>query len=397
MTAVMMPGAPVADAVFADLEPRIKALVAAGHTPGLATVLVGDDGPSARYVGMKMRKAEELGILSPHVHLPADCTTAQADRRGAAASTRTPRSTPCSCSTPPPTRSTSTPCSWRSTPTRTSTGSTPPTSAGWPWASPARCRAPRRASRRILAHYDVPVAGRHVVVVGPGGHHRPARSASCSRRSGPPPTPRSPWCTPGCPTGPTTCGEADILVAAAGVPGMIQPEHVRPGGVVVGGGRPLRGHARSCPTSTRPARRWPAGSPPASAASVPPRSPCSSATASRPPNGPSGIVADVAGALTSLPPVVGRGPRALRARVRGPPDADDDPPGRRPAPGAVGRRGPGNGGRVLRRPGRRVAHPHLARARRRGPSTPWTAACPTWAGPTCAWSWAAASGPTRRS
>ena len=30
--------------------------------------------------------------------------------------------------------------------------------------------------------------------------------------------------------------EADILVAAAGVPGMIQPEHVRPGGVVIGGG-----------------------------------------------------------------------------------------------------------------------------------------------------------------
>src|SRR3546814_15556241 len=30
--------------------------------------------------------------------------------------------------------------------------------------------------------------------------------------------------------------EADILVAAAGVPGMIQPEHVRPGGVVVGAG-----------------------------------------------------------------------------------------------------------------------------------------------------------------
>jgi methylenetetrahydrofolate dehydrogenase (NADP+)/methenyltetrahydrofolate cyclohydrolase len=30
--------------------------------------------------------------------------------------------------------------------------------------------------------------------------------------------------------------EADILVAAAGVPGIVQPEHVRPGGVVIGGG-----------------------------------------------------------------------------------------------------------------------------------------------------------------
>ena len=78
MTAQMMPGAPVAEAVFADLVPRIDSLRAAGHVPGLATVLIGDDGPSARYVGMKMRKAEELGCNSPHVHLPADCTTGQA-------------------------------------------------------------------------------------------------------------------------------------------------------------------------------------------------------------------------------------------------------------------------------------------------------------------------------
>ena len=78
MSAVMMPGGPVADAVFADLEPRIEKLIGGGHTPGLATVLIGDDEPSARYVGMKTRKAEELGCNSPHVHLPADATTADA-------------------------------------------------------------------------------------------------------------------------------------------------------------------------------------------------------------------------------------------------------------------------------------------------------------------------------
>ena len=71
----MMPGGPVADAVFAGLAPRIAALRAAGHVPGLATVLIGDDEPSARYVAMKMRKAEELGCHSPHVHLPQDAGT----------------------------------------------------------------------------------------------------------------------------------------------------------------------------------------------------------------------------------------------------------------------------------------------------------------------------------
>ena len=69
-----MPGAPVAEAVFADLVPRIEKLRENGHTPGLGTLLVGDDDASARYVGMKQRKAEELGCVSPHVHLPADAT-----------------------------------------------------------------------------------------------------------------------------------------------------------------------------------------------------------------------------------------------------------------------------------------------------------------------------------
>src|ERR1700759_1177968 len=76
MAAKMMPGGPVADAVFADLEPRVQKLLANGHTPGLGTILVGDDGASARYVGMKMDKARELGWSAPHQHLPEDATQA---------------------------------------------------------------------------------------------------------------------------------------------------------------------------------------------------------------------------------------------------------------------------------------------------------------------------------
>src|SRR3954462_11500636 len=70
----MMPGAPVAEAVFRDLKPRIDVLVAAGHTPGLATILVGNDSASAGYIRMKQEKAAELGLTSPHVHLPQDAT-----------------------------------------------------------------------------------------------------------------------------------------------------------------------------------------------------------------------------------------------------------------------------------------------------------------------------------
>lgn len=76
MTARMLPGGPVADAVFEDLTPRIEALVATGHRPGLGTILVGDDSASAGYVRMKMEKAESLGFTSPHHHLPQDATQA---------------------------------------------------------------------------------------------------------------------------------------------------------------------------------------------------------------------------------------------------------------------------------------------------------------------------------
>jgi len=76
MSAILMPGAPVAEAVFADLEPRIKQLADRGHTPGLATILVGDDGASSGYIRMKQEKAAEVGMTSPHVHLPEDATQA---------------------------------------------------------------------------------------------------------------------------------------------------------------------------------------------------------------------------------------------------------------------------------------------------------------------------------
>src|SRR3712207_9274214 len=76
MTARLLPGGPVAEAVLADLAPRIEKLVANGHRPGLGTILVGDDSASGGYVRMKMEKAQSLGMTSPHVHLGQDATQA---------------------------------------------------------------------------------------------------------------------------------------------------------------------------------------------------------------------------------------------------------------------------------------------------------------------------------
>ena len=58
----------------------------------------------------------------------------------------------------------------------------------------------------LLAHYEIPVSGRGVCILGRGTTLGPARSPCCSRRSGRPPTRPSPSCTPACPTGPSTPG-----------------------------------------------------------------------------------------------------------------------------------------------------------------------------------------------
>ena len=111
----------------------------------------------------------------------------------------------------------------------------------------------------LLAHYEVPVAGRDVVIVGRGVTIGRPLSILLSQKR-PPPTPPSPSCTPASPSGPSTpAGRHPDRRGRR--PGMIEPEHIKPGGVVVGAGVQYQG--RSCyPTSMRPARRWPAGSRP---------------------------------------------------------------------------------------------------------------------------------------
>ena len=60
--AIVLDGEAVAAEIKAELVGRIEALTAQGITPGLGTLLVGDDAPSARYVQMKHEDAAELGI-----------------------------------------------------------------------------------------------------------------------------------------------------------------------------------------------------------------------------------------------------------------------------------------------------------------------------------------------
>ena len=71
MTARLLEGAPVADAVLADVARRTAALRDRGVGVGLGTILVGDDAASAGYVRKKHETCEKAGILSRNVEIPA--------------------------------------------------------------------------------------------------------------------------------------------------------------------------------------------------------------------------------------------------------------------------------------------------------------------------------------
>ncbi|MBK4143465.1 bifunctional methylenetetrahydrofolate dehydrogenase/methenyltetrahydrofolate cyclohydrolase [Corynebacterium macginleyi] len=72
MSATKLDGTLYRDEIFADLAERVAALKDKGITPGLATVLVGEDPGSQSYVKMKHRDCEKLGINSIRKDLPAD-------------------------------------------------------------------------------------------------------------------------------------------------------------------------------------------------------------------------------------------------------------------------------------------------------------------------------------
>lgn len=71
----ILDGTKVRDQILSELKPRIEVLARAGHTPGLAVVLVGDDPASAVYVRAKVKACADLGILSEKITPPDTMTT----------------------------------------------------------------------------------------------------------------------------------------------------------------------------------------------------------------------------------------------------------------------------------------------------------------------------------
>jgi methylenetetrahydrofolate dehydrogenase (NADP+)/methenyltetrahydrofolate cyclohydrolase len=234
MAARMMPGGPVADAVFADLVPRIEKIRAGFRAPGLATLLVGEDDASARYVGMKHAKAAELGCHSVDAHLPADAT--QRDVLDAVHRLNDDASVDAVLfQYPPPAQIDFESALIELDPDKDVDGLHPVNMGRLALSMPGPVPCTPAGIETLLAHYDVPVAGREVCILGRGATlGRPLALLLSQKR----PTANAAVTVvhTGVPDWPEYTKRADIVIAAAGVPGILQPEHLTPGGVVVGGG-----------------------------------------------------------------------------------------------------------------------------------------------------------------
>ncbi|HWJ61405.1 MAG TPA: tetrahydrofolate dehydrogenase/cyclohydrolase catalytic domain-containing protein [Acidimicrobiales bacterium] len=234
MTARMMPGGPVAEAVFADLAPRIEALVAAGHTPGLGTILVGGDSASAGYIRMKMEKAESLGFTSPHIHLGDDAT--QADVLAAVREMNDADDVDAVLiQHPTPPQIDFDAALLALDPAKDVDGLHPVNMGRLALGMPGPVPCTPAGIEALLAHYEVPVAGQEVCILGRGTTlGRPLALLLSQKR------PTANAAVTVVHTGVDNWADytrrAGIVIAAAGVPGILQPEHISPGAVVVGGG-----------------------------------------------------------------------------------------------------------------------------------------------------------------
>lgn len=231
---IFMPGAPVADAVFADLRPRIEKLLAGGHVPGLATLLVGADDASARYVGMKHAKAAELGCHSVDIHLPADAT--QPDVLAAVRRLNDDATVDAVLfQYPPPKHIDFEAALFTLDPDKDVDGIHPLNMGRLALSMPCPVPCTPAGIEALLAHYEIPVAGREVCILGRGATlGRPLALLLSQKR----PTANAAVTVvhTGVPDWPEYTKRAEIVIAAAGVPGILQPEHITPGCVVVGGG-----------------------------------------------------------------------------------------------------------------------------------------------------------------
>lgn len=233
MTAQVLDGKATAAAIKAELAVRVAALAERGVVPGLGTVLVGDDPGSQAYVAGKHRDCAEVGIASIREDLPASATQADVeaaiDRLNA-----DPACTGYIVQLPLPKEVDVNAVLERIDPAKDADG-LHPTNLGRlvlrvnePIDSPLPCTP--RGILELLSRHGLGVAGAHVVVLGRGTTVGRSIGLLLTRREHNATVTLTHTGTKDLAAHLRT---ADVVVAAAGVPGIVRAEDLRPGAVVL--------------------------------------------------------------------------------------------------------------------------------------------------------------------
>jgi len=240
MAATLLDGNALLESVKDELRVRIKRLAEQHVTPGLGTILVGDDPPSHAYVRLKRADSAEIGINSVHTELPSS-TTQQELHDVIDKYNDDPNVDAYIVQVPLPKHLDEEAALLRVDPAKDADG-LHPVNLG-KLVMGVR-NAPRPCTplgiQALLVRYQVQIEGQHVVIIGRGlTIWRPLANLLSLKE------PNANATVTVCHTGtkflPEYTRQADIIVAAAGRPSILMPDMVRPGAAVVGPGATMEG------------------------------------------------------------------------------------------------------------------------------------------------------------
>jgi methylenetetrahydrofolate dehydrogenase (NADP+)/methenyltetrahydrofolate cyclohydrolase len=239
MAAVILDGEAVAARVRAEVADRVARLRGEGISVGLGTVLVGADPPSERYVAMKHADCAEVGMISVGEHLPESATQVEVEevihRFNA-----DPQVNAYLVQLPLPAGLDEERALLAVDPAKDVDGLHPTNLGRLVMGTPGPLPCTPAGIVELLHAFDVPVEGRHVVIIGRGlTIGRPLSLLLALKR-------------PGCNAAVTVVHTgvedmaaivrtADIVVAAAGRAGLVTPDMIKPGAAVVGAGTSWEG------------------------------------------------------------------------------------------------------------------------------------------------------------
>jgi len=229
MTATILDGKATAAAIREDLTVRVAKLAEGGRTPGLGTVLVGDDPGSRSYVNGKHRDCAQVGILSIRRELPADASQQQVEDTVAELNAD-PSCTGYIVQLPLPPGLNAQRVLELIDPAKDADGLHPTNLGRLVLGEPGPLPCTPRGIVELLRRFDVPIAGAEVTVIGRGITVGRSLGLLLTRRSE---NATVTLCHTGTRDLAAHTGAADIVVVAAGRPGLLTADMVRPGAAVL--------------------------------------------------------------------------------------------------------------------------------------------------------------------